>query len=176
MNLGLEDRFSLRGGSAEDDVVTSASHALNAEALGLEPRSKLLNVVGAEAELIGILLRRQPLVVAGIAVLVQRDNLCVESRLPLLWPLQHKLYVFHRCRRVARAQVLCGCDLAGHRALCRRKTAAINRPRDQRPWRRAKLSSDLRSYGLCHRRRTQRHRRQQPSSDRNRAARGPLGS
>src|ERR1017187_5778296 len=75
VNLGLENTLDLGGGSAEDDKVAGAGDLANAEALGLEPGGELLNVVGAEAEAIGILLGREPLVVlrrTGILLLRQK--------------------------------------------------------------------------------------------------------
>jgi len=62
VNLGLEGSLGLGGGSAKDDKVAGTGDFANTEALRLEPSRELLNIVGAEAEAVGILLGREPLV------------------------------------------------------------------------------------------------------------------
>ena len=80
--LGLEGLLGLRGGSAEDDPIAAAGDILNPEALRLEPGGELLNVVGAEAEAVGILLGCEPLVIERrVGILLLRQKLV--ERFPL---------------------------------------------------------------------------------------------
>src|SRR2546429_4911199 len=75
VNLCLESPLGLGGSSAERDKVATARDIDNAEALGLEPVGEFFDVIRAEAETVGVLFGREPLVVERrAAILLLREK------------------------------------------------------------------------------------------------------
>lgn len=74
---GCAKRFlDLGGGSAEDDEVAAARHALHGEAAGFQPRGGPVDVLPAGAETLGKLLGRELVVVERrVAVLLRREQI-----------------------------------------------------------------------------------------------------
>src|ERR1035438_1475993 len=76
MDLGTKSMLHLGSGAAEDDGIMTAPDAESLEAFGLEPAGNLVQIVFTEAEAIGELLGREPLVVEGRrAILLLREKL-----------------------------------------------------------------------------------------------------
>ena len=140
----MKTSLHLRHRTAEVDKHPALAHAVDPETLRLQVSRQRRDVGSSRSELGPNCLRRQPLVVLGIAVLMQRHHRCVERRLPLLGTPQHKLNMLHRFQRVACSQVHGRCHLAGDRATRGRQSASIHGSRDQRPRRKLDAHSGRR--------------------------------
>ncbi len=81
MQRSAERFLHLGGGPGERDAVAAARHALNAKALALQPVLHRGDVGAGYAELRGILLRGQPLVVQRRAAVLLRGDQCIQRLL-----------------------------------------------------------------------------------------------
>ena len=75
VDLGLEGGFDGACGPTERHPIAGARHILHSQILLLEPGGDLPDVVLTHTEAVGVLLRRQPLVIIrGAGVLLVGEN------------------------------------------------------------------------------------------------------
>ena len=147
MDLRMKRLLYLRNRACEIDEHAALAHDIHREAFGLKVAGQRRNVRNGRTELRADRLRRKPLVIAGIAGLVQRFHLRVKRGLPLPRALQHKLNMLHSRRRVASTEVLRGRHLPMNGAPRRHQTAAIDSLRDKLSSRRSELGTNRRRNG-----------------------------
>src|ERR1039458_687773 len=130
VDLSPEDRFDLRYGPVEGDLIAAVGDRGHCEALGFQPSFDTINVVLSHSEAVGELRRREPFVIVrGGAVLLLGQQV-VEILLLSGGGPESQRHPMEQFAAVSAAKIKTRLSKTMHAALERYHLAGVNRPGD----------------------------------------------